>query len=369
MSCDSLCIVQSVPGPPGDEGDAGTDGIDGLNAFTLLDGGFTMPAEGGTVVTSVDDNRWIAVNQVLYVQSAGWMRAVAVNANGTGLTLLNLEDTASSEYTENAAAGTAIPTLSKVSPGGLQGAQGVSPADALLASANLLDLDNPATARTNLGLVPGTNVQAQDALLQAIANLVTAADQMIYTTGVDTPVMTALTAFARTILDDLNAAAVRATLALGSIATQNSNAVAITGGSLVGAISVATTLPIAGTDLTASGEIKLNGKVFTAASTLQSLLAASAISPNAGKVRVVGNGGAVVLTSTPSIGVGTDDGQLLIVQGTSDANTVTLQDSGTLAGSGMRLGAATRLLGEGDISLFTWDAALAEWLEMAFSNI
>ncbi|WP_244512710.1 hypothetical protein [Ensifer sp. LC163] len=67
-------------------------------------------------------------------------------------------------------------------------------------------------ARTALGVEVGTNVQAYDAGLQSIAGLVTVADQIIYTTALDVYATTALTPFARTLLDDVDAAAARATL-------------------------------------------------------------------------------------------------------------------------------------------------------------
>lgn len=60
--------------------------------------------------------------------------------------------------------------------------------------------------------------QAADALLAAIAALVTAADRMIYTTGVDTVALATLTAFARSLLDDADAATARGTLGLTAIA-------------------------------------------------------------------------------------------------------------------------------------------------------
>ena len=67
----------------------------------------------------------------------------------------------------------------------------------------------------------GVTVQAYDASLASIAGLTTSADQMTYTTGVDAYATTALTPFARSILDDADAAAVRATLILGNSAGLN----------------------------------------------------------------------------------------------------------------------------------------------------
>ena len=78
-----------------------------------------------------------------------------------------------------------------------------------------------ANARANLGLAIGTNVQAQDAGLQSIAGLTTSADLAIYTTAADTYAVTSLTAYGRSLLDDADAATARATLGLGSLATQS----------------------------------------------------------------------------------------------------------------------------------------------------
>jgi hypothetical protein len=98
-----------------------------------------------------------------------------------------------------------------------------------------------AGARTNLGLVIGTDVQAYDAGLQSIAGLTTLADRMIYTTASDTYAVTPLTSYARTLLDDTSATTARTTLGLGTIATQASTAVAITGGTINGTVIGGTT--------------------------------------------------------------------------------------------------------------------------------
>jgi hypothetical protein len=128
-------------------------------------------------------------------------------------------------------------------------------------------------ARTNLGVAIGTNVQAYDAGLQSISGLTTTADQMIYTTSSDTYATTSLTSAGRALLDDASASAQRTTLGLGTLATQDANSVAITGGTISGISNISdpgTSLPYTFSTTTTdsdpgSGIVRLNNATQNAA--------------------------------------------------------------------------------------------------------
>lgn len=94
---------------------------------------------------------------------------------------------------------------------------------------------------------------------------------------------------------------------------------------------------------------------------LQTLAAGTTILPSSRTVPVVGSGGAVTLTSDPSIADGYP-GQILILEGTDAVNTVTLTDN-----LGMQLGAATRALALNDNITLMFNGT--DWLELAFANL
>ena len=160
------------------------------------------------------------------------------------------------------------------------------------------------TARSNLGLTIGTNVQAYDAGLNSIAGLTTTANQTVYTTGADTYAVTGLTAAGRALIDDATAAEQRTTLGLGSVATANQVSTAqiqddaVTAAKLANESTVdfVTALPASGEYLGQLARVTSDNKLYCwDGSTWVSIRAAGSINTIIG-----GTAGVVNVTATAS---------------------------------------------------------------------
>jgi len=101
----------------------------------------------------------------------------------------------------------------------------------------------------------------------------------------------------------------------------------------------------------------------------QSLAAGSAIVVTDTTVaQISGSGGAVTLTSTPTIASGTD-GQIVYIVGTDDTNTVTVQDQANLASSNLQLSGGNNFtIGLGDVLGLVFSSTVGDWIEFTRSD-
>lgn len=210
---------------------SGTDTIyyrSGADTWTAVTIGGLLSFSGGTL--NVGDAELTALAGLTSVADAlpyftGSGTAAVTTLTSTARTLLDDSSTSAMRTTLGLAIGTDVQAYDAelAAIAGLVSAADKVPyftgsgtaalADFSTFGRSLVDDADASAARTTLGLVIGTNVQAQDAELAAIAGLVSAADKVPYFTGSGTASLADFSSFARTLVDDASASVARATLA------------------------------------------------------------------------------------------------------------------------------------------------------------
>jgi hypothetical protein len=199
-----------------------------VSAYVFVESG-TVNADMGYLAT-VDPGGTLGTTSITFVQFSGAGQILA----GAGLT--------KSGNTLDVGAGTGITVaadtvgltgqalaLHNLATNGL-----VARTAAATVAARAIAVSGTGLSVSNGDAVAGNPTLSLAAALASVGGLTPVADRLAYYTGASTAALATLTAFARTLLDDADAATARSTLGLGSLATQSSASVDITGGTVDG---------------------------------------------------------------------------------------------------------------------------------------
>jgi hypothetical protein len=197
-----------------------------VSAFFFIEQGTTQ-ADSGWVCT-VDPGGTLGTTSVTFAQFSGSGSYQA----GAGLTLTGniLAVGAGTGITVNAddvaLAGQAL-AVHNLATNGLIARTGAG-----AVAARSIATSGTGISVSNGDAVAGNPTLSLSAALSTFGGFTPAADQLPYYTGAAAAALATLSSFGRSLIDDADAAAARTTLGLGSMATQASTSVSITGGSI-----------------------------------------------------------------------------------------------------------------------------------------
>jgi hypothetical protein len=218
-----------------------------------------------------------------------------------------------------------------------------------LAAANVqdalqeLDTEKADAATTVLALA---GKQPLDATLTALAGVVTAADTLIYATGVDTFTVTPFTAFARALLDDADAPTMRATLGAGTGSGTVTTVSVVAANGFGGSVATPGTTPAITLTTSLTGLLKGNGTALQVATAGTDYVAPNAAIAGATKTKITYDAKGLITAGADATTA--DIADSLNKRYVTDAQqTVLTNTSGTNTGDQFTATTATRLLGRG----------------------